>query len=81
MANLNQLDLVDVWRELNPDKMEFTWRRLHPTAVFVRLDYIFFSTSLLQFTKCSEIIPGIKTDHSAVTAELQFDTARKGPGY
>ena len=34
----NSLDLIDVWRTLNPDGKRFTWRRTKP-EVHCRLDY------------------------------------------
>ena len=41
----NSLDLIDVWRTLNPDGKRFTWRRTKP-EVHCRLDYFMISSSL-----------------------------------
>ena len=41
----NSLDLIDVWRTLNPDGKRFTWRRTKP-KVQRRLYYFMISSSL-----------------------------------
>ena len=41
----NSLDLIDVWRTLNPDSKRFTLRRTKP-EVHCRLDYFMISSSL-----------------------------------
>ena len=33
------LDLIDIWRVLNPTKKGFTWKRLNPVIIQSRLDY------------------------------------------
>ena len=63
-ANMESLHLVDVWREVNREKSEFTWRKLRPEPIFVRLDLFLVMDTLLQLVDNSEILPGIKTDHS-----------------
>ena len=32
-------DLVDIWRQKNPDKFIYTWRRKNPTFIQCRLDF------------------------------------------
>ena len=29
-------NVIDIWREVNQDKKELTWKRLHPSPIFVR---------------------------------------------
>ena len=36
---MEQNRLIDVWRQFKPDLFRFTWKRLNPTPVFVRLDF------------------------------------------
>ena len=78
---MDSLDLVDVWRELNPDVMQYTWRKLNPHPIFVRLDFYLISSMLLQFIKNCNITYGYRTDHSSVMLEMQFELSVKGLGY
>ena len=78
---IRETDMTEIWRLLNPDKSEFTWRRLHPKPVFSRLDYFLINTPLVQFVRKCEIIPGFQTDHSIVILELDFGYIKRGPGY
>ena len=78
---IQALDLTDIWRNCNPDKFEYMWRRLHPSPVFVCLDFFLISSTLVQFVENCVITPGIKTDHSAVILELNLSTTQRGPGY
>ena len=73
------LDLIDIWRELNPDLKRFTWRRSSPLQQS-RLDYFLVSESLLNFSIDADIIPGYRTDHSIVTISITIITNKKKPG-
>ena len=59
----NLLDLVDIWRILNPDAKRFTWRRRKPD-IHRRLDFFLTSSSLSTTITKADILPGFKTDHS-----------------
>ena len=61
----NSLDLIDVWRTLNPDGKRFTWRRTKP-EVHCRLDYFMISSSLTTAITNADILPGYKTNHSLI---------------
>ena len=37
---LKTYDLIDIWRELNSNKRQFTWRRKDKSQA-IRIDYIF----------------------------------------
>ena len=71
----NSLDLIDVWRALNPDGKRFTWRRTKP-EVHCRLDY-FRMSSITN----ADILPGYKTDHSLITIHLVSNSNPRGPGF
>jgi hypothetical protein len=62
----DELDLVDIWRELNPDLRRFTWRRSRPLQQS-RLDYFMVSESFLDNSVDADIHPGYRTDHSCIT--------------
>ena len=43
---MEELNLHDFWREMNPDKQNYTWHKNNPTPVFCRLDYFLASFNL-----------------------------------
>ena len=63
-------DLVDIFRELYPDKKSFTWRRFNTTKQG-RLDYFLISTELTSDVKGCLIRPGYRSDQSLVTLSLR----------
>ena len=71
----------DAWRMFNPDVEGYTWRKLRPTKICVRLDYILVSEALMQMVTKAEILPGFRTDHSIVLVRIHFEFAARGPGY
>ncbi len=78
---IDNFDLVDVWRFLNPNKSRFTWRQLNP-LIQCRLDYFLISNSLLEYVSHTDIIPGIRTDHSAIVLDIQIQKdPTRGPGH
>ena len=74
------LNLLDVWRVMNPDLNGYTWRKLNPVA-FSRLDYWLISETFLQYVVKNYILPGFRTDHSIVVVEIDYHVKKKGPGY
>ena len=58
----NSLDLIDVWRTLNPDGKGFTWQRTKP-EVHCRPDYFMISSSLTTAITNAEILPEIGRAH------------------
>jgi len=74
------LDLIDIWRVKNPNTKSYTWSQNSP-LIFCRLDYWLISNNLHDLTTSTDIIPAIKTDHSAISLELNNnDNQIKGPG-
>ena len=61
----DELDLVDIWRIKNPTKKSFTWGQNSP-MVFCCLDNWLIANSLYDSVTGTDIIPAIKTDHSAI---------------
>ena len=77
----DELDLVDIWRIKNPTKKSFTWGQNSP-MVFCRLDYWLISNKLYDSVTETDIIPAIKTDHSAILLEFCNNVNDiKGPSY
>ena len=75
-----ETNLIDVWRELNLEKKQFTWRR-KSTNQKARLDFFFISELLFTSVVESEILPGYKTEHSLILLKLEFGKFQKGRSY
>ena len=74
-------DLVDIWRIRNPEKKQFTWSQKRP-LIRRRLDYWLVSTEIQGDLTETNIIPAIKSDHSAITLTLNsLDKQKFGPSY
>ena len=74
-------DLVDIWRIRNPDNKKITWRQKNP-LIQRRLDYWFISEMLQEDVVKSEILTSIKTDHLAITLEMDsLDDQQRGPSF
>lgn len=56
------LNLVDVWRELNLEKRQYTWRKKN-TNKQARLDFFLISENLFTDVDHACILPGYRTDH------------------
>lgn len=63
------LDLTDIWRDLNPELKRFTWRRNNPIQQS-RLDFFLISDVLSAEVLDVDIHPGYRTDHSLISISL-----------
>ena len=70
LNSMAELDLVDVFRKLYPERRAFSWRRFNSTKQG-RLDYFLISHDLLGEVKKAQINPGYRTDHSLVTISIR----------
>ena len=74
-------DLVDIWRIRNPTERRFTWRQKSP-IIQRRLDFWLVSDTLQDDVETVDIIPSIKSDHSAITLALNgIDESKGGPSF
>ena len=73
---IDDLNLIDVWREMNPETLRYTWHRHNPSQ-HSRLDYFLVAENLLTYVKNTEIPIGYRSDHSMVSLELQFTKESK----
>ena len=72
---INNKNLHDVWRQINPNKKQFTYKDIS------RLDKILTSTDLLENAQRSKIfISRIKSDHKCISVTLNFNKSDRGPG-
>ena len=62
-------DLVDIWRIRNSNSKKFTWRQKTP-IIQRQLDYWLISDFLQEDVVKVDVVTAIKTDHSAITLEI-----------
>ena len=76
-----EYDLCDIWRIRNPLEKEFTIRQSHSSSIInCRLDYIFISKKLQEFSNKAIKLPALKTDHSSVSAIISnYNEIKPGP--
>ena len=73
-------NLHDVWRVKNPNTKSFTWSQKSP-LIFCRLDYWLISDALFDVVRDVDIVPSMKSDHSAITLHFQeMENVNRGPG-
>ena len=68
---IDNLDLNDIWRDLNPESPRYTWRRNNPRQQ-ARLDFFLISDSVISLVDEADIQFGYRTDHSPVLLKLKF---------
>ena len=73
--------LVDSFREINQTRKSYTWRKCNPSVKQARLDYILVSSNVLGNVQKADIVPGYRTDHSAVRVELVINQHSRGKGW
>ena len=76
---IKDCNLVDVFRQLNPNKTIFTLRRRLPSKQ-ARLDYFIGSSTLIDLVGNCENLPGYRTDHSLIRLDLFINTFKQGKG-
>lgn len=75
-----ELELVDIWREINPEVLRYTWRRLNPPQQG-RLDYFLVAESLISLVKDADILVGYRSDHSLIKLEIEFRIEKQFRNY
>lgn len=64
-------DLIDIWRVRHPMEKRFTWRQKTP-IIQRRLDYCLENDSLQDYIVSVDIIPSIRSDHSAIILRFRL---------
>ena len=80
LENIDRLDMVDIWRNLNPNLKRYTWRQ-RGVNISCRLDYFLVSLSIANCVKKVEITPGYRTDHSLIQIKFSKSNDKRGPGF
>ncbi len=76
-AMLDVFNLVDTWRAVNPNSRRYTW---HARGISSRVDYLFISEHLLNEVNECKINPGLHSDHSILSLELNTNKINRGKG-
>ena len=67
-------DLHDVWREMHPNRKQYTFKDISRLAKFL------VSTERMDYTQKTNIISaGVKTDHKCILIYLNLSKTNKGP--
>lgn len=75
----DDFNLVDIWRYFNPITRKYTWNRRNPFKCG-RLDMFFISEHLISNVENTDIIPGYRTDHNAITLSIKTKKQPRGNG-
>ena len=76
----DHFDLTDVWRVLNADSRQYTWRQEKP-EVHCRLDFFLVSQSLKCNIMNTDIFPGYKNRPFNDYVRSYFNSKQKGRGF
>ena len=63
-----------------PNSRQYTWRQ-HSPLKQSRIDYFLISEDLFSLIKDTDIKPGYRTDHSAISFTFSVSLAKRGRGY
>ena len=80
---MEEYSLIDIYRAINPDRKRYSWRGMTRNGlVQSRLDYFLILSHMVYDVSNVSIEPSIKSDHSIISAEFNFDnTCTKGRGF
>ena len=66
-----ELEMSDIWRDLNPNCYRYTWHRTNPFQQS-RHDFFLNGDSVVSFVEDVEINCGYRSDHSIILLKLRF---------
>ena len=80
---MNDFNLIDIWRTLNPNAVQCTRRQASRSGlVQTRLDFWLISTHMLYDVDECTIAPGLKSDHSIVNLTFNVNEIQpRGRGF
>ena len=80
LTKMNELDLIDVFRDLNPTSKSYTWKQWG-SQKSARLDYFLVSSSLIPFVQKAETLSSLYSDHSPIILDFDFFRFQRGRGF
>ena len=72
--------LCDIWRDRNPNRKHYTWKRNKPTKQASRIDLCLVPQAISAWIERIEIKQSIRSDHMLLECEIIPDQSKKGPG-
>ncbi len=76
-ATLDVFNIADTWRALNSNSRRYTW---HAREKSSHINYLFISEHLLNDINECKINPGLHSDHSILSLELNANKTNRGKG-
>ena len=77
--------LIDIWRDMNTNLRQYTWRRENNISTASRIDYFFVSTDIRSRIVKADIRPATisYTDHQAMSLKIKINhkAESRGRGY
>ena len=77
---MNELGLVDIYRELNPTERKYSWKQWGSNK-FARLDFFLVSNSLLPFVQNTDILPSCYSDHCPIILDILSQNSNGERGF
>ncbi len=77
---IEEENLLDPWRDLNPDNKRYTWRQPKPVKQ-ARLDFFLLSRDLEHSVKKAGIDAAYRSDHSPTWVSLKLTDIERGRGF
>ena len=78
---MENMGLIDIWRERHKKQTRFTWFRGKPNLIMERLDYFLVSGSVSNIVTITDIEPSFMSDHSIPFIACKIQSVEYGPGY
>jgi hypothetical protein len=70
---MEEHDLCDMWRILNPETKRYTWRRYTPSGISQsRLDYFIVPNALIYDVEECNILPSFLSDHNIISLVIKM---------
>ena len=76
---LKEFSLIDVYRNLNPSKLCFTYE-FKALKLSSRIDFFLVSQPLANRVSHFDTLVSIAPDHKAIRVQLQLENDNRGPG-
>ena len=75
--------LIDIWRDMNTNLRQYTWRRNNNISTASRIDYFFISTDIRSRIVSADIrlVTISYTDHQAISLKINHKAESRGRGY
>ena len=80
ISMMEELELVDIFRKLNPSKLSFTYESKANPNLCSRIDFFLIAQSLTNCVSQIGTKVSIAPDHKAVKLNLIIAKERRGPG-